>query len=90
MCNDNISGPVNAVSRNCVQFTQFMKILEKIWKTKLNIRIPPKMIKILLGEMSRYTILSDIKSTPGKLITNGFDFVFDDLESALRHTLGKV
>ncbi|HYP42619.1 MAG TPA: TIGR01777 family oxidoreductase [Candidatus Nitrosocosmicus sp.] len=90
MCNDNISGPVNAVSRNCVQFTQFMKVLEKIWKTKLNIRIQPQMIKTLLGEMSRYTILSDIKSTPGKLITNGFDFVFDDLESALRHTLGKV
>ncbi len=90
MCNDNISGPVNAVSRNSVQFPQFMKILEKIWETKLNIRIPPKMIKTLLGEMSRYTILSDIKSTPGKLITNGFDFVFDDLESALRHTLGKV
>ncbi len=90
MCNDNISGPVNAVSRNSVQFPQFMKILEKIWKTKLNIKIPQKMIKTLLGEMSRYTILSDIKSTPGKLINNGFDFVFDDLGSALRHTLGKV
>jgi uncharacterized protein (TIGR01777 family) len=90
MCNDNISGPVNAVSRESVQFTQFMKILEKVWKTKLNIRIPPKIIETLLGEMSRYTILSDIKSTPGKLTANGFDFVFDDLESALRHTLGKL
>lgn len=90
MCNDGISGPVNAVSPNSAQFQQFAEILEKIWKTKLNIRIPPKMIKTLLGEMSRYTILSDIKSTPGKLISNGFDFVFDDLESALRHTLGKV
>ena len=90
MCNDNISGPVNAVSRKGVQFQQFMNILEKVWKTKLNLKIPPKMIKTLLGEMSRYTILSDIKSTPGKLITNGFNFVFDDLESALRHTLGKA
>ena len=90
MCNDSVSGPVNAVSRNSVQFLQLTNMLEKIWKTKMNIRVSPKMIKSLLGEMSKYTILSDIKSTPGKLIANGFNFVYDDLESALRHTLGKM
>ncbi len=90
MCNNNISGPVNAVSRNSVQFIEFMKILEKVWKTKLNVKVPPKIIKSLLGEMSKYTILSDIKSKPGKLLISDFNFIFNDLESALRHTLGKV
>ena len=39
--------------------------------------------------MSRYTILSDVKVIPRKLSLNGFNFILGDLESALRHTLGK-
>ena len=40
--------------------------------------------------MSKYTIFADNKVTPRKLILNNFDFIFEDLESALRHTLGKL
>ncbi|MDQ6723421.1 MAG: TIGR01777 family oxidoreductase [Thermoproteota archaeon] len=90
MCNVDITGPVNAVSPNHVKYMKFMEILGKIWNTILNIKIPSKTIEILLGEMSRYAILSDVKATPGKLLLNGFNFIFDDLELALRHTLGKI
>ena len=90
ICNNDISGPVNAVSPNHVKYSEFMNILGKIWNTRMNIKIPSKPIEILLGEMSRYTILSDVKAIPRKLFLNGFHFIFDDLELALRHTLGKV
>ena len=43
-----------------------------------------------MQQMSRYTILSDVKAVPTKLSLSGFDFVFGDLELALRHTLGKL
>ena len=39
--------------------------------------------------MSHYTIFADNKVIPSKLLLNNFDFIFNDLESALRHTLGK-
>jgi hypothetical protein len=40
--------------------------------------------------MSRYTIRSNTKATIEKLMLNGFNFRLDDLEMALRHTLGKI
>jgi NAD dependent epimerase/dehydratase family enzyme len=90
ICNDDISGPVNAVSPKQVKYTEFMKTLGKVWNANFNVKIPPKIIETLAGEMSRYTILSDVKAVPTKLSLSGFDFVFGDLELALRHTLGKL
>jgi uncharacterized protein len=90
ICNNDISGAVNAVSPNLIKYSEFIKVLEKIWNTKLNISLPSKIIEKVLGEMSRYTILSNTKATPKKLMLNGFNFILDDLERALRHTLGKV
>ncbi len=57
---------------------------------RLNITLSSKIIEKVLGEMSRYTILSTTKATPKKLMLNGFNFILDDLEMALRRTLGKV
>jgi NAD dependent epimerase/dehydratase family enzyme len=90
ICNDDISGPVNAVSPKQVKYSEFMKILGKVWNTNFNVKIPSKIIETLAGEMSRYTILSDVKAVPRKLSLNGFNFMLGDLEPALRHTLGKL
>ena len=90
ICNDDISGPVNAVSPKQVKYTEFMRTLGKVWNAKFNVKIPPKIIEALAGEMSRHTILSDVKAIPRKLSLNGFNFMFGDLELTLRHTLGKL
>ncbi len=72
-----------------VKYSKFINVLEKVWNTKLNITLPYKIIEKLLGEMSRYTILSNTKQSR-KTMLNGFNFILDDLEMALRHTLGKI
>src|SRR6476619_202948 len=90
ICNNNMRGPVNAVSPNYVKLDDFEKTLAKIWNTKINFKFPKKIVQKILGEMSKYTIFADNKVTPRKLILNNFDFIFEDLESALRHTLGKL
>ena len=89
ICNNNIYGPVNAVSPNHVKYDDFTKTLGAVWKTRINFKIPRQIIKKILGEMSQYTIFADNKVIPSKLLLNNFDFIFNDLESALRHTLGK-
>ncbi len=87
--NDSIEGPVNSVTTSLIKYHDFLKVLEKIWNTKLNINLNSSILKTILGEMSKYTILSDIKASPKKLLLNGFSFNFVDLETAIRHTLGK-
>jgi len=90
ICNNNISGPVNAVSPKYVKLDEFTKTIAKVWNTKINFKLPRKMVQKILGEMSQYTIFADNKVIPRKLILNNFDFIFENLESALRHTLGKL
>ncbi|HEY6536973.1 MAG TPA: TIGR01777 family oxidoreductase [Candidatus Nitrosocosmicus sp.] len=89
MTNDSVEGPVNSVTTSLIKYQDFLKVLEKVWNTKLNINLNSSLLEIILGEMSKYTILSDIKASPKKLLLNGFSFNFVDLESAIRHTLGK-
>ena len=90
ICNNNINGPVNAVSPNFVKLEEFTKTLARIWNTKMNFKLPKEIVQKILGEMSKFTIFADNKITPRKLILNDFDFIFEDLELALRHTLGKL
>ncbi len=90
ICNENISGPVNAVSPYFIKYSDFMEILGRIWTTKININIPSKIVEILGREMARYTILSNTRATPKKLLSHGFNFILEHPEMALRHTLGKL
>jgi NAD dependent epimerase/dehydratase family enzyme len=73
-----------------VEYSKFINVLEKVWNTKLNITLSSKVAENVLGETSRYTIRSNTKATIEKLMLNGFNFRLDDLEMALRHTLGKI
>ncbi|MDQ4073864.1 MAG: DUF1731 domain-containing protein [Thermoproteota archaeon] len=90
ICNENISGPVNAVSPSFIKYSDFMEILGRTWATKLNINIPSKIVEILGREMARYTILSNTRATPKKILSHGFSFALEHPEMALRHTLGKI
>ncbi|MGN6708181.1 MAG: DUF1731 domain-containing protein, partial [Candidatus Nitrosocosmicus sp.] len=67
-----------------------IKTLGKIWNTKIDFKASRKMLEKILGEMSQYTIFADNKVIPQKLISNNFNFIFIDLETVMRHTLGKL
>jgi uncharacterized protein len=90
ICNDNIHGPLNAVSPDYTSLNDLLKTLGKLWNTKIDFKISRKMLEEILGEMSQYTIFADNKVIPQKLISNNFNFIFKDLETAMRHTLGKL
>jgi uncharacterized protein len=90
VCNNNIYGPLNAVSPNNTSLNDLLKTLGKIWNTKIDFKVSRKTVERILGEMSQYTIFADNKVIPQKLISNNFNFIFKDLEKAMRHTLGKL
>jgi uncharacterized protein len=90
VCDNNIYGPLNAVSPNNTTLNDLIKTFGKIWNTKIDFKASRKMLEKILGEMSQYTIFADNKVIPQKLISNNFNFIFKDLEIAMRHTLGKL
>ena len=90
IADESISGPVNAVSPNPVTNADFTTTLGKVLSRPTIFSIPESIIKLALGEeLANAAILLSSRVFPGHLIKIGYQFRFSDLESVLRHTLGK-
>jgi len=76
------SGIYNLVSENPVTQEVFLKTLAKIFKTKLFLRAPRFLVKMLLGDSSS-VLLNDTKVYPKKLKQSDFDFSHPDYEEAI-------
>lgn len=81
--NQNIQGPINAVSPYCVSMKEFCNTLRKVLNRPCWIRVPEWKMKLLFGEMSTILITGG-KVLPKKAIEYGFKFEFENLEDALR------
>ncbi|MEM3373556.1 MAG: TIGR01777 family oxidoreductase [Candidatus Anstonellales archaeon] len=81
--NENVSGPINAVSPHSVTMKEFCQTLGKVLHRPCFLRIPEWKMKILFGEMSEILIKGG-KVIPKKAIQLGFKFQFENLEEALK------
>ncbi|GAB6282901.1 MAG: TIGR01777 family oxidoreductase [Ignavibacterium sp.] len=84
--NEMINGAVNAVSKNLLTMKEFATELGKVLNRPSIFSVPKFALKIILGESSE-SILASQKVYPQKLIVNGFNFKFDNLEKALRNLI---
>lgn len=84
-----LSGPVNAVSPNCHRNAEFTQILGTVLHRPVLLPAPRRLLEGLMGEMAHELLLASTRVRPTRLLESGFAFQFDDLESALRHLLGK-
>jgi len=80
--NENIKGPVNAVSPNPVRMNEFAKTLGKVLNRPSVFKVPSMALRIVLGEFGKY-ITASLRATPQKLLDNGFEFQNPDLQTAL-------
>lgn len=80
--NENISGPINAVSPNPVTNRDFSKSLAKALRRPCWFSVPEIVLKTVLGEMSS-VFLSSCRASQQKIESLGFSFRHPDLESAL-------
>ncbi len=79
----NMSGPYNAVAPHHIQYIEFVKTLGKVLKRKPNaIKIPAQLLKIFLGEMS-LILLKGSRISTDKLLSQGFDYTYQQLHHAL-------
>ena len=82
---ETLSGPVNVVAPNPVSQEEFTRLLAKKLGRPAFCKIPEWVLKGLLGEMAKETLLSSAKVKPVKLLRSGYLFRYPDLPAALDH-----
>ena len=86
---NSICGPVNFTSPEPVTNLEFTKTLGKVLNRPTIFPVPALVAKLAFGEMADALLLSSAKIQPVKLVASRFKYAYPDLESALRHLLGK-
>lgn len=88
--NDSLAGKVNLVAPEPVTNKMLVEVLSKILKRPAFTDIPEKILKAAFGQMADEILLASSRVVPSKLLGSGYVFLKPDLETALRHTLGRT
>ncbi len=86
---DTLNGPVNVVAPNPVTNRDFTKTLGHVLRRPTIFPVPAFLARLLLGEMADELLLASIRVVPRRLQETGYTFRYPELESALRHVLGR-
>jgi len=78
-----IKGPVNVVAPNPVRNLEFTQILAAALHRPAIFPAPAFALRLALGEMAGPLLLASQRARPEKLLTAGYRFRFENLESAL-------
>jgi uncharacterized protein len=89
LSNPGLSGPVNAVTPNPLQNSDFTHILARTLHRPAVFPAPAFALRLLLGEMADALLLASQRVLPSKLEQAGYPFAQQDLESALREVFRK-
>lgn len=89
LIDNRYQGPVNAVAPEPATNGEFTKALARTLHRPAIIPVPAFALKALLGDFAKETVLPDLPVYPTRLQENGYQFRFDDLETALAHLLGR-
>ena len=86
--NETLRGPMNVTSPNPARQRDFAKTLARILGRPSIAWAPAIAIRLVLGEMAN-EVLTSKRVLPAVLRDAGYEFRYEDLESALREALGR-
>lgn len=86
----DLEGAVNVTSPQPVTMAAFSRTLADVLNRPSFFRVPDFIMRLLLGEAADETVLTSLRVMPEALRANGFSFHYPDLDSALRHMLGRT
>lgn len=87
---ETLQGPVNTVAPQPVTNREFTKTLGRVLGRPTLIPMPAFAARAAFGEMADALLLASTRVDATKLRESDYAFRFADLESALRHLLGKA
>jgi hypothetical protein len=82
-----ISGPINFCAANPVRNRDLARALGKVLHRPAFMPAPSVMMRMALGEFSQ-VLLAGQRTIPEKLLQQGFQFQYPEIEGALRALLG--
>jgi len=87
--NNEMSGPINVVSPECVTQHEFARVLAHVLHRSCFMTTPAWMMRLVFGEMAEELLLSGQHVKPSSLLENGFVFQYPKLERALEFAVKK-
>jgi uncharacterized protein (TIGR01777 family) len=87
LAHDSVRGPVNFVAPNPVTNAEFTKTLGKVLSRPTLLPIPAFGVRLAFGEMGEALLLGGQRVAPAVLQTADYQFLFPQLDGALRHAL---
>ena len=88
-CGD-LCGPVNAVAPRPVTNRDFTEALGSVLSRPTPLPVPAFALRLAVGrEMADALLLASARVLPRRLEETGYDFRYPEIETALRHLLGK-
>jgi uncharacterized protein (TIGR01777 family) len=85
----SVSGPLNAAAPHPVTNRVFTSTLGRVLSRPTVVPLPAFAVKLAFGEMGEELLLGSTRVDPHRLTQSGYQFRFPELETALRHLLGK-
>jgi uncharacterized protein (TIGR01777 family) len=85
----DLAGPVNAVSPHPETAAEFAQVLGEVLNRPAAIPFPSPAARWLLGERAQELLLASARVFPRQLLETGYEFTHAELETALRHVLGR-
>jgi uncharacterized protein (TIGR01777 family) len=86
---ESLQGPVNSTAPEPVTNREFTRTLGRVLRRPVLFPVPIPVLRLVLGEMADSTLLASTRAVPSRLLEFEYRFRHPDLESALRHMLGK-
>ena len=87
---EELSGPVNVVAPEPATNASYTKTLGKVLRRPTVFPMPALVARMAFGEMAQELLLTGATVVPTELERTGYRFLTPDLESTLRHLLGKT
>jgi uncharacterized protein (TIGR01777 family) len=84
-----LQGVVNAVAPEPVQYSELLKVLKKVWRHRLVITVPTWLGRKMFGEGLK-EMTEDSRVTPKRLLDKGFEFIFPNIDGAVKHATEKI
>ena len=89
LVHESLHGPVNVVAPEAVTNREFTRTLARVLRRPAFFPLPAFVARLLLGEMADALLLASTRVVPKKLLDSGFVYRHTDLETTLRHVLGR-
>ncbi len=86
---EQMTGPVNVVAPQPVTNRTFTKTLGRVLRRPTVLPLPAFAVRLVFGQMGEDLLIAGQRVLPRRLAAHGYALQYTDLETALRHQLGK-